>query len=476
MISCLFVIGLPPQSAFANSLSAKFLDIPYASKRGDFNYAGSAPFSIEFIGGEALNASDCFNLSSRLVRDFSVKWTIGGKSLTQSLDLSGGFVHTIDVTRTGLQCAYLLYGGGLFGKEGLYEFASNEVKVSLTLSLSRGITPITTASGFLLNPDYKPNSPEVIGFGRGDSIEGYKVISLRASNDSNLIVNKPLVTVCSIAAADLNQCDRGWGIAQTDGSIAVITNQKFAGQSAILNINWSYTNSTGRTLPITISIPFKIGQSTSVVPWDVLKQFSYGLEISPNLKCDSRATSGKSVNCTITPTVSDSETSADSVIKSELNFTVLTQQDTKGWKAVTVVSTTSGTSKSFKLSAPSGSWNRFQIKTDNGVLVQDEYSDLFTYGSLPKGSEIKLQFPNFILWNTPFQITARATKGNLQSCAFSMSGNSLGRASASKGAATITVSSVWSGSPGSSTYLYYSVSCIVSGKTVYGTGSVKGFK
>jgi hypothetical protein len=95
---------------------------------------------------------------------------------------------------------------------------------------------------------------------------------------------------------------------------------------------------------------------------------------------------------------------------------------------------------------------------------------------LPKGSEIKLQFPNFILWNTPFQITARATKGNLQSCTFSMSGNSLGRASASKGAATITVSSVWSGSPGSSTYLYYSVSCIVSGKTVYGTGSVKGFK
>jgi hypothetical protein len=479
LITSMLVLGLSTAAAKADSMTAKFLQIPYVGKSSDFNYGGDAPFAIEFIGGEALTAASCPDLTSRIVRNFSVKWTVGNKSLSQSLDLDSGFVHTIGITKNGIQCAYLFYGGGLFNRsyfdEPLYAFAKNESQVNLKLTLFRGTSEIVSGNGFLYNPDYSPSAPDIIGISRGDVVAGYTKLTLRYLDGSSSELSKPSIRICDVNRE--NMCNLGWGRLQEDGSIALITNPKSAGQSGLLKISWGFQNAAGRYSSTSTSIALKIGQSSEEVPWKVLKQFDEIFEVSPNLTCAQRAVGGKALTCTATPIVTEKNGYDNTnLFKTNLDFDSYLQIDTKSWKKSISVSAVSGGSKKFSIPVPSTNWNRFRVKIENGFLSQTESSGMETYGSLPTGSEINLKFPNYVLWNQPFQIKATSTKGTLTSCAFSMGSTKLGSAKAIGGTATVIVSSVWDGSPGSSTSLYFTANCIVNGKSVYGYGVVKGYR
>jgi hypothetical protein len=473
------VVGVVETPAKADSLTAKFLDIPYKPQSGNFNSGGSAPFSIEFIGGEALTVTSCPELTSRIARNFTVKWSIGSKSLLQSLDLDSGFVHTIGITKTGIQCAYLFKGGGLFNNgnynEPLYTFSKSESQVGLKLTLFRGSDEIVSGNGYLYNPDYVPPAPEIVGISRGDVIGGYTKITLKSPGNSNLTLSRPEISICDVR--NKNTCDLGWGRLQEDGSIALITNPKSVGESALLSITWGFQNSTGRYNSATSSVAIKIGQSSETVPWKILKQFDEIFEVSPNLNCAQRATGGKLLSCTVAPIIREKDGYGDvNLFRTDVVFDSYLQLDTKAWKKSISVATVSGDSKKFSIPVPNANWNRFRIKLDNGFLTQPEDSGMESYGSLPTASEINLKFPNYILWNQPFQIRATSTKGTLSSCAFSMGSNKLGSAKSVGGAVSIVVKAVWDGSPGSSTSLYYTASCTVSGKPVTGHGVVKGYR
>ena len=104
------------------------------------------------------------------------------------------------------------------------------------------------------------------------------------------------------------------------------------------------------------------------------------------------------------------------------------------------------------------------------------WSGLHFNEKLAAGPSISLQFPNFVLWNTPFIISAKASSGTITNCTFSMSQKVLGTVKAKSGVAKISVVAVWSGEPGTATYLDYSVTCNVSGKTLSGDGYIKGFR
>jgi len=479
LIFAVFILNLLAVPTKADSITAKFLDIPYSPKADDFGYAGSAPFSIEFIGGESAKATSCFNLTSQLARDFSVKWTIGSKSLSQSLDLSGGYVHTIGITKTGIQCAYLFQGGGLFDvnslREPLYKFSETESQVVLTLTLSRGNSEITSANGVLQNPYYSPPAPEIIGLNRGDVVNGFVQFNLKNADGSKGSISPPSIKLCEVNSN--TYCGLGWGKIQSDGSVILITDSNDAGKLASLNITYSNQNSAGYRVNSTVSVLIKIGEASQSIPWDYVKQFKDVFEIDPKLECANRATGGKLLACSIRPIVKSKGSSEDnSILKTTMSFDSFTQLDTKIWQKSKIITSNTSETTNFSVLVPSGKWNRFQFKIDNGYLPQTEYSDIKSYGSLPSGPEIKLEFPNFVLWNQPFQISATSTKGSLSSCTFSMGGNRLGKANAIGGSANISVTAVWNGSPGSTTTLQYTASCTVSGKSVTGYGFVKGFR
>lgn len=480
LITSMLVLGLSTVPAKADSMTAKFLQIPYVGKSGDFNYGGQAPFAIEFIGGEAFTAASCPDLTSRIARNFSVKWTVGNNSLWQSLDLDSGFVHTIGITKNGIQCAYLFSGPGIFtpryfDEPPLYTFAKNESQVNLKLTLFRDKSEIVSGNGFLYNPDYSPSAPEIIGISRGDVVAGYTKLTLRYLDGSSSELSKPSIRICDVNRE--NVCNLGWGRLQEDGSIALITNPKSAGQSGLLRISWGFQNAAGRYTSTNTSIALKIGQSSEEVPWKIIKQFDEIFEVSPNLTCAQRAVGGKALTCTATPIVSEKNGyDKTNLFKTNLDFDSYLQMDTKSWKKSISVSAVTGASKKFSILVPSINWNRFRVKIENGFLSQTESSGMETYGSLPAGPEINLKFPNYVLWNQPFQIEATSTKGKLTSCAFSMGSTKLGSAKAVGGTARIIVTSVWDGSPGSSRSLFFTANCIVSGKPFSGYGVVKGYR
>jgi hypothetical protein len=478
LIFAVFISNLFALPTNADSITAKFLDIPYSPKKDDFYYGGSAPFSIEFIGGESAKAKSCFDLTSQLARDFSVKWTIGSKSLSQSLFLDGGFVHTIGITKTGIQCAYLFQGGGLFDEyalEPLYKFSETESQVGLTLTLLRGNSEITSANGVLQNPYYSPPAPEIIGLNRGDVVNGFVQFNLKNADGSKVSVGPPSIKLCEVNSD--TRCGLGWGKIQSDGSVILITVSNNAGKSASLNITYSSQNLAGRSVLRTTSVLIKIGEASQPIPWEYVKQFKDELEIDPKLECANRASGGKLLACSVSPIVRSKDSREDnSILKTIINFDSFTQLDSKIWQKSKIITSNTSESTKFSVLVPSGKWNRFQFKIDNGYLPQTEYSGIKTYGSLPTGPEIKLEFPNFVLWNQPFQISATSTKGSLSSCTFSMGGTRLGKANAGGGRANILVTAVWSGSPGSTTTLNYTATCTVSGKSVTGYGFVKGFR
>lgn len=480
-VNAILMCGFFAIPAKANLITAKFLEIPYKPKKGDFYYGGAAPFSIEFIGAEALKAKNCFNLTSEIARDFSVKWTIADKSLARSLDLDGGFVHTIGVTKTGIQCAYLFSGGGLYDinslREPLYKFSENESQVGLKLTLFRGTEEITSGIGVLQNPEYVPPAPVIVGLDRGDTVNSYTRFNLKNLDGSAVTLGVPSIQLCELSS---RKCDLGWGKVQDDGSVILITNNTEVGKSASLNIAYSYLNSAGYDVRPSTSLLVKIGEPTEVISLEIVKQFKDIFELHSNLKC---IDSGKFLSCTIEPVIKTIGTGSNdktSIVKSALELDVFTQLDSKPRKKFKTISVVSGNSIEFSVPWPNGNWkkdwNRFQISIDNENLPKGEYLNESTWGDLPLGPKINLQFPNFVLWNQPFQISATSSKGVLRFCTFSAGGSKLGKVNARNRQVSISVTAVWNGSLGSSTYLNYAAVCNVDGKSITGYGTVRGYR
>ena len=473
-VNTILACGLFAIPAKANSITAQFLDIPYKPNRGDFYYGGAAPFSIEFSGEEALKAKSCFNLTSEIARNFSVKWTIADKSLTQSLDLDGGFVHTIGVTKTGIQCAYLFQGGGIYNED----FSESQSQVGLTLTLFRGPIEITSKVGVLLNPKYVPPAPVIVGLNRGDTINGYTRFNLKNQDGNAVTLATPSVQLCALSG---KTCGLGWGKVQDDGSVILITNNNNVGESASLNVTYLYVNSTGNDVNPSTSLLVKISDSKEVIPLEIIRQFKEIFVVHSNLKCANR---GKFLSCAVQPVIrTTSEGWSDvknTIVKAALEIDVFAQVDSKPKKKFKSLSVVSGDTLEFSVPWPNGKWkrdwNRFQISIYDENIPQSEYSNNQTWGDLPSGQKINLQFPNFVLWNQPFQISATSSKGVLRSCTFSAGGSELGKVNARGGRVNVSVTAVWNGSPGSSTNLNYTAVCNVDGKSLTGYGSVKGFR
>jgi hypothetical protein len=468
----LIITALSPVNA--NSVTAKFLAIPYAANFNDFYYKGHTAFSIEFIGGEALKATDCINLTSTLAPDFSVKWAVGNRSLSQPLLQDRGFIHTIGVTKNGIQCAYAiergLYSPSPERQEFLHYFSKNESKVDLKLTLFRGSKEIVSASGYLYNPDYAPPAPEIVGLNRGDMVSGYAKFTFKNSDGTKSILGEP--SKMQLCELDLSFCDLGsFSKMQSDGAVhLIITGVKNVGKSAKLELQWYVKNAAGLQEVVTTSVIIQIGPSSDLIPWEVVSKV-YDLRVLPNLKCDDKAISGKALNCSMAPVVGVTGWEKISILKTDINFDIFVQIDEKMWSKLKSIPTVSGDSTKFSISVPRSKY-RFRVEVDNGVLPQPG-SSRYTYGGLPA---INLKFPDYVLWNKPFQISASSSKGNLTSCVFSMNGKELGTVKAVAGSAKISVKAVWSGFIGSSTRLYYTAKCIVDGKSVTGVDSVNGFR
>jgi len=464
-----------PLPSHADGLSATFLAIPYKVQSGDFYYGGTSPVSVEIDGQEILKFTKCTDLTNTL-QNLSILWNIGNRTFQESLFMDGGYIHTIGLTKNGIQCAFLNPHGGLFGTGGIYQFGPNEEKVAASLTLYLGSDAIGHGNGYLFNPGYAPQAPQILGISRGDTINGYAKFTLTPNN----LTSTPTITLCDLS--DSNLCSLGWGVQQPDHSIIVLTNEAFSGKSADLIISWPYRNSTGNYLDSRTDVIIQIGKSSNPIPWDIVKLFKGILYVQPNLNCGPQsAYKGKNLSCKITPQLQLTDSNYPdgdftSVVNTKVEFNVVSQLDTQAWKPLTRQIFPTGTTSTLTLKVPAGNWNRWIFQLDNGFLKQPQDSGSQTYGELPAGPSISLQFPDFVMWNVPFKISAKASSGTATKCTFSMSQRVLGTVAAKNGIASISVVAVWSGEPGTATNLYYSASCLVSGKSIGGYGFVEGFR
>ena len=464
-----------PILAQADGLTATFLAIPYTPQPGDFYYGSFSPVSVEIDGPDVLKYTQCSDLTNG-IQNLSIVWNISGKTFQESLFVDGGYIHTIGLTKSGIKCAFSNpQQTPIIGSRGIYQFAPTEEKVAVTLTFNKGSTVLGTGNGDLLNPDYVPQAPQIVGINRGDTINGYAKFTVSA----NSLTAVPKVELCNL---NNDNCYLGWGLQQPDHSFVVLTNESFAGQSANLVLSWPYVNSSGNYLYSKTSVIVQIGKSPSPIPWAVVKQFKGILQVQPNLDCGNQsAYSGKNLPCKISPVVwlddgGYGDSSDGSIVNTKIEFNIISQLGTKSWKPLSKVAFPTGKTSLLNVQVPSGSWDRWIFRIDNGYLNQPQDSGIQTYGQLPVGPSINLQFPNFVMWNTPFIISAKASSGTITNCTFYMSQKVLGTVKAKSGVAKISVVAVWSGEPGTAANLYYSASCNVSGKTLSGNGYVKGFR
>ena len=482
LLSLVLALGLTvalEPVANADSLQATFLDIPYSPQQGDFRYGGYAPISVEFDGQDVLKYKNCAELING-IQDLNVVWNINEKTFKQSLgDMGSGFIHTIGLTKNGIKCAFLnfLFPGALKCLTGyncgndFYEFGLNEKMVAVTLTMRRGESIIGTGKGNLLNPDYTPEAPKIVGLSRGDTINGYANFSLSGNSFSSA----PEVLLCD--PAEPNHCTLGWAKELIDHNWVILPNQTMQGQSADLVLRWTYMNAAGFYQEVEADVIVQIGPSKAPVPWAVVRQFKDVLEVEPNIDCPTKALYGKNLTCSINPLVTTKYGSEkQSVVNTVVEFNISYQLGTSSWKPSSKVSVQTGVKSDLNLKVPNGPFDRWIFNLDNGYLSQPEDSGSQTYGQLKAGPTISLEFPNFVTWNTPFTIIAKSSSGNINSCTFSMSQKALGTVKGNGKVAKFSVLAVWSGDVGSSTNLYYSVSCQVAGKMLYGSGVVRGFR
>jgi len=461
-----------PAPANADSLQATFLEIPYSPQQDDFYYGGYAPFSVEIDGQDVLKYKNCSELTNG-IQDLYVVWNINGRTFQQSLFTDSGFIHTIGLTKNGIKCAFLNSHSQsyLLGSNGIYEFRPTEEKVSVSLTMRRGESIIGTGKGYLLNPEYAPETPKIVGLARGDTVSGYAKFLLTGSTFST----PPKISLCDLE--DKNDCSLGWGKQLLDHSYVILTNQTMQGKSADLILTWPYLNASGVYQDVQTDVIVQIGSSMTPVPWVVVRQFRDVLEVEPNIDCPSTATYGKNLACNLTPRVITKNGDEDkSVVNTIIEFNISSQLGTSSWKPSSKISVPTDVKSGLNIKAPNAPWDRWIFNLDNGYLGQPQDSGTETYGQLKAGPTIGLKFPNFVMWNTPFNIVANSFSGNISSCTFSMSQKILGTVKGNGRVAKISVVAVWSGDEGSSTNLYYSASCKVAGKTIYGSGVVKGFR
>ncbi len=489
-------------SANAETLTAKFLDIPFTNSK-----TYSSPwYSVEIDGPQVQKMASCGDF----VEKFQPQtiWQIGNKQITEYM-FDETDVLTLGVTSGGIKCAFLHRSTNLFSDGGfkggfLHAFAQNEEKAPVNLTMYVGATAIGTGSGFLFNPDYFPDisaeAPTLGGVNRGAVVNGSAILTVTPPVSTLKNVGVPTIRVCNneLPCNDnfWGQDNLGWGTLLPDGTIGILFNAIQAsytegnthlGNLGRVQVDWSFKNSTQNIKTQSSELIFEIGPSTSLVPWKFLSNFASlfadKIELSTGLKCGSVIAVGNKLNCSIEPMVLQvplpgQSVSDRTVINTLPEYDVLYSIDGGEWKNLSKVTGKTDTKTTFSLAMPKGKYHQISLKLKNSLLYQVPDDGLISYGSPPVGPKVTLDFPNYVLWNTPFVMSATVSGGNATKCAFSLAGTNkiLGIVPTSKNVAKITVSAVWAGSPGSTTTLKYVVYCNVGSKVIYGGGFVSGYR